>query len=375
MSADASESSGYGLSNAQQGASFTAPDLPYLPAMPVGYRPKVGLVGCGGISEYHLRAYQELGLEVVALCDLSREKAEARQKEFYPEADVLNEPAEVFAHDDIDVVDIATHPAPRVALVEAALRAGKHVLSQKPFALDLDVARRLVTLAEEQKRLLAVNQNGRWAPHFSYLNQVIQTGLIGKVTSIDFTLQWDHTWTKGTPFEDIHHLVLYDFAIHWFDIATVFLGGRTPKSVSAQVTAAADQTIRPPCLAQVVADYGDAQVRMAFNAHVIHGQEDRTVICGTEGTARSFGPSLTEQTVTLSTAEGDATPTFEGNWFANGFQGTMAELLSAIAADRAPSNAASTVIPSLEFCFAAIASADQGGAPVRPGEITKLPGS
>ena len=52
------------------------------------------------------------------------------------------------ARDDIDVVDITTHPAERPPLIETALTAGKHVLSQKPFVLDLDVGRRLADLAD-----------------------------------------------------------------------------------------------------------------------------------------------------------------------------------------------------------------------------------
>jgi predicted dehydrogenase len=364
--------SGYGLSATSSGARRPAPDLPYQPPRPQVYRPTVGLVGCGGISEYHLRAYRELGLDVVALCDRHPERAEKRRQEFYPEATVYTDAMGLIARTDIEVVDLTLHPAHRLPLMEAALRAGKHVLSQKPFALDVADADRLIRLAADGDRRLAVNQNGRWAPHFSYLHQAIRAGLVGTVASIDFNLQWDHTWTKGTAFESIRHLVLYDFGMHWFDIATVFMGGRLPLTVSATVARAAGQTIAPPCLAQVIADYGDAQVRMAFNAHTRHGQADQTVVCGSEGTLRSIGPSLTEQIVTYYSAAGEATPALTGNWFEQGFQGTMGELLCAIEQGREPTNAAATVVPTLQFCFAAIASADAGGRPIVPGTITRL---
>ena len=52
-------------------------------------------------------------------------------------------------------------------MIETALAAGKHVLSQKPFVLDLDDGTRLADLADESGVVLAVNQNGRWAPHLS----------------------------------------------------------------------------------------------------------------------------------------------------------------------------------------------------------------
>ena len=143
--------------------------LGYQPAEPKSYRPRIGLIGCGWVTEYQLKAYKHAGYDVVALCDCYEPKAIERQKQFYPAATVCTDAHQLLSRDDIDVVDIATHPAERVALIEAALNAGKHVLSQKPFVLDLDEGERLVALARKRNRKLAVNQNGRWAPHWSYL--------------------------------------------------------------------------------------------------------------------------------------------------------------------------------------------------------------
>ena len=93
----------------------------------------------------------------------------------------------------VDAVPIGAHiaksksrefDAERVGLIEAALRAGKHVLSQKPFVLDLEVGKRLAALAAERGLHLAVNQNGRWAPHFRYALQAVRAGLIGPVASV-----------------------------------------------------------------------------------------------------------------------------------------------------------------------------------------------
>ena len=255
-------------------------------------------------------------------------------------------------------------------MASVALAKGKHVLSQKPFVLDLAIGERLANLAAEKNLKLAVNQNGRWAPHFSYLAAAVRAGVIGEVASVDCTLQWDHTWTAGTPFEEIHHLVLFDFGIHWFDIVTRFAPGLTPQRVSATVARAPFQKMKPPILAQAVIDYPGAQVRLAFNGHVHHGQEDRTVICGSRGTLRSFGPSLSEQTVELHTAEGRMKAPLEGTWFTNGFQGAMGELLCAIEDDREPTNGARDNLGSLALCFAALASAD-ASQPFAPGAVTR----
>src|SRR6266496_701536 len=102
--------SGYGLAEVVATGTVAAPALAYLPPRPRAYRPKIGLIGCGGISEYHLRAYQALQLDVVALCDQSRERAEKRRAEFYPQATVTSDYRDVLRRDDIAIVDVATHP-------------------------------------------------------------------------------------------------------------------------------------------------------------------------------------------------------------------------------------------------------------------------
>lgn len=362
--------SGYGLSSVAVARAMAAPVLPYLPPRPRNYRPKIALIGCGGISEYHLRAYCALQLDVVALCDRHADRAEKRRAEFFPRAAVLTDYREVLRCDDVEVVDVTLHASGRVSVIEAALHARKHVLSQKPFVLDLDVGERLVALAEAQGVRLAVNQNGRWAPHFSYLAAAVQSGVIGEVASIDCTVQWDHTWTAGTAFEQMHHLVLFDFGIHWFDLAARLLAGRKPGRVWASVARPSFQTMKPPILAHVAVDYADAQVRLNFNGHVRAGQEDRTVVCGSRGTLRSFGPSLSEQTVTLHTGEGDARVELEGTWFAAGFAGAMGELLCAIEDGREPSHGARGNLESLALCFAALASTDSG-QPQTPGTVRR----
>jgi predicted dehydrogenase len=364
-------SSGYGLSHATSGAEIQAPELPYLPPRPKSYRPKIALIGCGGISEYHLRAYRTMGLDVVMLCDRDLARAERRRAEFYPGAAVTADYRDVLRRGDIEVVDLALHPAERVEVIDASLRVGKHVLSQKPFVLDLDVGARLADLADAHGVNLAVNQNGRWAPHLSYLNAAVHADVIGAVASVDCTLQWDHTWTAGTAFEAIHHLVLFDFGIHWFDLAACLMRGRPAERVWASVRRADFQRMKPPMLAQVAIDFADAQVRLDFNGHVRHGQEDRTVVCGAHGTLRSSGPSLSEQNVVVHTAAGRARVPLAGTWFTSGFEGAMGELLCAIEQKRTPAHHARNNLDSLALCFAAMASADRG-EPCVPGSVRRV---
>jgi predicted dehydrogenase len=360
----------YGLSNPITGALIEAPLLPYLPRNPKNYNPAIGVIGCGGIVVQHLNAYRHADFRVTALCDHTEGKARAYQERFYPDAAVTTDYRELLRRDEIEVVDVTTHPEDRVEIIEEAIRAGKHVLSQKPFVIDLDTGERLARLADARGVRLAVNQNGRWAPHFSFIREALKAGLIGRLMSAHFSAHWDHNWIIGTKFEEIESLVLYDFGVHWFDLAAHFFEGREARRVSAFATRASGQRARPPMLAQAIIEFEDGQASIVFNANVEHGQEDRTVIAGTEGTIISAGPSLSEQSVTIYTAEGHAKPALEGEWFREGFHGAMAELLCAIEEKREPVNNARGNLRGLGLCFAAVASAADG-AVKEPGGVRK----
>ena len=351
----------YGLSTEKPNRQINPPEIDYLPPRPRSYKPKIGLIGAGGISSYHLMAYKKMGLEVVAIADRTLEKAVQRRDEYFPQALVYQDYREVLMRQDIEVVDITPHPLDRIPIIRESLRFRKHVLSQKPFVLDLQEGRDLVRIARENKVKLAVNQNGRWAPHFSYMRQAILQGLIGRPVSVDFSLQWDQTWISGNPaFEDISHMVLLDFAVHWFDIAAAFMKGQKPISIYASTVRYEEQEYQPPALASCIINYEQAQVRMAFNAHTKLGEEDVTTIVGTEGTLRSRGPGLNEQPLMeIITKAGEVKVPLESSWFESGFKGTMGELLCAIEEGREPSHGAEDNLKSLELCFAALESADK----------------
>jgi len=343
----------------------------YLPCDPTHYRPKIGLVGCGAITKEHLAAYRTAGYDVAALCDIDQSAAEARRKEFFPEAVVTNDVAALLALPEIEVVDIATHVAVRPPLVRAVLEADKHVLSQKPFVLDLAEGQQLISVAEAHNRKLAVNQNGRWAPHFCFMRRAIAQGLIGQVQSVQMAVHWDHNWIAGTEFDGMKHVILFDFAIHWFDILGCFLPGYNPLRVHASCVRAARQRAKPPLLGQANIEYEAAQAQLFFNGNCTCGSSDTTSIVGTEGTLISTGTDLRKQQVTLYREGKIETPVLSGSWFPGGFHGTMGELLLAIETEREPENSAVNNLQSLALCFAAVASAEQGRVVV-PGSVTQI---
>lgn len=350
---------------------ITAPELPYRPHDPPNYRPPIGLIGCGRITGQHLTAYRQANYNVVALCDVVKENAESRRQEFFPHAQVYTDYHQLLARDDIEVVDITTHPDVRPPLIEAALTTGKHVLSQKPFVLDLDVGQRLVDLAKEKNRLLAVNQNARWAPHFSYAREAYHNGLLGQLHGVHLSKRWDHRWVAGTPFEKIRHLILYDFAIHGFDFVNYLLDGQPPLKVFATTTRTHDQNLLPALSATATILYPHTQVTLSYDAATPYGQQESTYLAGSEGSVFSTGPHEREQTLTLATKHGIAQPKLEGCWFPDGFHGAMGELLSAIAEQRSPTHSGEQNLTGLATCFAAVHSAETGQVVV-PGAVRRL---
>ena len=359
MSEDSNE---YGLSPEKKTVEIEPPKVDYLPPKPKDYNPAIALIGTGGISEYHLKNYQDCGFKVVALANRTLERAEPLRNKYFPSASIHQDYRDILKMDEVEVADVTPHPTDRLPILHDCLNAGKHVLSQKPFVLDLEDAKKLVDVANHKKVNLAVNQNGRWAPHFSYIRNAVRQGLIGEVSSIDFSLQWDQTWIKGIPsFEEMEHLILFDFAIHWFDITACIMEDQEPKSIFASTLHHAEQVYNPPALASVIIEYPQTQVRMSFNAHCTRGEEDVTTVVGTKGTLRSRGSGLNDQPeMELHLQHGSVTVPLDGCWFESGFQGTMGELLSAIEEDRTPYHSACNNLKTLDLCFAAQRSADQG---------------
>ncbi|WP_298849087.1 Gfo/Idh/MocA family oxidoreductase [uncultured Ruegeria sp.] len=361
----------YALKSAEP-AVVAAPDIPYRPPAPKNYRPRIGMIGTGGISAAHLDAYRTAGWDVAALWNRTRAKAEAKAAEFYPRAQVLDGWQAMIDTPDIDVIDVTLHPEHRAPVIDAALKAGKHVLSQKPFVEDLLNGERLVDLARENNVKLAVNQNGRWSPHMAWMRGAVRAGLIGEVISAHVTMQWDHGWTAGTLFDDIEDLVFWDFGVHWFDFISSILGDRV-ESVFATTTSRAGQVNKVPLMAQALVRAKGAQASLVFDGGVPLGARDSTVICGTKGMLTSDGPDLGSQQVTLTTEEGVARPELKGLWFNDGFRGAMGELLVAIEEGSEPENSAAGNLASLALTFAAIA-ARRTGKEVAVGSVQRLDG-
>jgi predicted dehydrogenase len=350
--------------NAEPGLPLT---VDYRPHVPEGYRPGIGIIGVGGIvKSSHLPAYAKFGIPVTAVYDVNPAATEG-VVETFGVGRVAESLEELLADPAIEVVDIATFPDARIPLVRQALAAGKHVLSQKPLALDVATARSLVDEADNRGLKLAVNQNGRWSPAWRTTTRLLEAETIGEVVSITHVLDRSFRWTIGTHFEQIPHWAIYDYTVHWIDITRCWMGERAPANVRARDYRTPNQpaeSLTPWGLTVEITyeDGANAVIRGTGSEPLTQPEGHPFFVSGTEGRIR--GSVLNADFVELQKENATVRYALDGQWFPEGFAGTMGELLSAIAEDREPSNSARHNLRSLELTLAACQSADQDGAPV-----------
>ncbi len=348
-------------------------DLDYRPVFPPGYSPGVAIVGCGGIAkEWHLPTYARYGVNVIGVYDRVPEATHDVLKTFPFVKRVYASLDELLADPQVDIVDVATGPETRLDVIERAAAAGKHVLAQKPLALDVRAARESVENADRHGIKLAVNQNGRWSPPWRIATLLIEDGAIGDVVAVTHVLDKPLPPLVGTRFEEIEHFTIFDYFVHWIDISRCWLDGRPVAAVRAHEYRPPHEPagLRTPSAAWVEIVYedganvfirsiGDARTRRPSCPFWVHG---------TGGTIRGsvlLGSDFVElerEGITSSFA-------LEGAWYPDGFAGTLAELAGAIAEDREPFNSARHNLLSLAITLAACRSAEEGSRLVSLDEL------
>lgn len=139
----------------------------------------IALIGYGFVGKtFHAPLIQSIdGLKLAVVSSRDAEKV----KRDIADVIVVATPEEAIQHPDVDLVVIASPNATHAPLATLALNAGKHVVVDKPFTLDMQEARDLIALAEEKQRLLSVFHNRRWDSDFLGIKQVIEQGSLGNV--------------------------------------------------------------------------------------------------------------------------------------------------------------------------------------------------
>jgi len=197
----------------------------------------VGVAGTGFIGPAHVEGLRRNGIQVLGLAERSREKAQEKAAELGI-ARIYDSLEEMLSDPDIDIVHLATPNHLHYPHARAALLAGKHVVCEKPLAMDAAESGELVRLAAERKLVNAVNFNIRMYPMVQQAHSMVQGGEIGDVFIMQgsYLQDWlllptDWNWRLETELGGTLRAV-GDIGSHWLDLLT-FISGLQVEEVYA----------------------------------------------------------------------------------------------------------------------------------------------
>ncbi len=200
---------------------------------------RVGAVGAGGFGLFALQHLTQLpGVRLTAMARTDREPAR-RMAERFGIPDVVDIEALVRS-DDVDLVYISTPPFLHYADALAALRAGKHVICEKPLALSVEHADELIDVAKANERLLVVNLMQRYNPLSEQVRELIASRILGELLHGTFE---NYASDEGLPldhwFWDRNKSggIFVEHGVHFFDLFDYWLGPGTVEAAQRTLRA------------------------------------------------------------------------------------------------------------------------------------------
>ena len=145
---------------------------------------KIGIVGCGGIANgKHFPAIKRSGnFDIVAFCDIKIERAEKAKIEFGTEdARVYSDFTELVKEKDLVAVYVLTPNKSHAAISIAAMKAGKHVMCEKPMAKSYAEAKLMLDTANETGKILTIGYQNRYRTDSTYLKKACENGDLGDI--------------------------------------------------------------------------------------------------------------------------------------------------------------------------------------------------
>lgn len=202
---------------------------------------RVGIIGSGGIAQAcHMPAYQALaGVELHAVADINPQAARAAAEKFSV-PHVFTDYRDLVAMPEIDVVSVCTPNAFHKGPTIAALKAGKHVLVEKPIAVNAAEGRAMLRAAKRAGKLLMVGLNNRFAATTQALKRAIDGGALGEIyfaEAVATRRRGIPGWGGFTEKDKSGGGALVDIGVHILDLSLYLMGYPKPASVSGVVAA------------------------------------------------------------------------------------------------------------------------------------------
>lgn len=324
---------------------------------------RIGMVGFGGIARYaHIPSYKSVGWKILAVADPDPSAQKSAREEFGIER-VYSSYEELAADADIEVVDLCTQPTIRVEAVAAAAGAGKHLITEKPFAETFEECERMVEIAEQANVKLAVHQNYRWYKMCFLAKSIIERGLIGEpfFAGIDILGQQD-TGLAGHPFySQCENFLTVQWDNHLADLLRYWTG-KDAERVFARTGRMNGQNFKGDNQLTVIADFG-----VGLTGHILHSELLRSTLGGTQCRVDGDKGSMVfdfDSYLKIESSElGEGTRTLDlsAASYPASWCGTMGDLLISIEEDREPLVSGRKNLATIRTILAEDESARAGG--------------
>lgn len=200
------------------------------------HKVKIGIIGTGGIGAVHADAYRASpNAEITAICDVSEKRLAEIGAKFNVKQRFINYPD--LLKTDVEAVSICVGNALHRKVAVAALKAGKHILLEKPMAMNAAEAAEIIAAGKKSKKIIQIGMVWRQAEQAKIVRDYIRQGLFGDIYHLRAVMirrrgipglgGWFTTKAAsgGGP--------LIDIGVHWLDIAMHISGLWKPTRVSA----------------------------------------------------------------------------------------------------------------------------------------------
>jgi len=251
---------------------------------------RVGVIGFGFVSKtFHVPLLKGTdGFKITAVSS----SHPADVKAVIPDVDVVSDPKALATHPDIDLVVVASPNETHAPLAEAAMRAGKNVVVDKPFTITVEQARHLGAVATKNDVLLSVFQNRRWDSDFLTIQDAIRRGLVGRIVLFESRIdrfrpdvrdRWREIPGPGAG-------LLYDLGPHLIDQTLLLFG--IPESVQA-TKAKQRRGARTDDYFQLVLRYGEMVATLGAGS-LVSGGSARFAVHGEKSSVVKQKPDIQE---------------------------------------------------------------------------------
>ncbi|MCE5276831.1 MAG: Gfo/Idh/MocA family oxidoreductase [Planctomycetaceae bacterium] len=192
---------------------------------------KAVVVGAGGIAGAWFPPLKAEKVNIVGIVDLDVERAKARLKDYELDCPVGTDLADMLKKTRPDFVVDLTIPEAHCAVTCTALKAGCHVIGEKPMASSMAEARKMVATAKATKKMYMVSQSRRWQGNETRVRKTLSKNRIGTLTTFNCDF---YIGAHFGGFRDaMDSPLILDMAIHQFDLAR-YMTGADPVAVYAK---------------------------------------------------------------------------------------------------------------------------------------------